>query len=108
MSTPRIGPPGSPIVPADAHTGEPLRQTAKAAAAAPDHVTHQGVPKVTDPRPQQATTLAFDPPHQPERRAFLGGERGAWAPAVRDAILRIADSPIVGRALLEAFNRGAA
>ena len=108
MSTPRIGPPGSPTIPAETHEAEPTKATSKAAIGSADHVTHQAAPRVTDARPQQATTLAFDLPSQSERRAFLGGDRGAWAPAVRDAILAAANNPSVGRALLEAFNRGVA
>ncbi len=109
MSTPRIGPPGSPGVPAETHEAEgpaqATQQRAVATATATDHV-EQRVAKGADPRPQQATTLAFTPPHQPERREFLGGDRGAWLQGVRENVLKLAENREAGRMLLEAFNRG--
>ncbi|MEZ0312799.1 MAG: hypothetical protein ACAI38_13575 [Myxococcota bacterium] len=110
MSTPKIGPPGSPGIPAETHeAADAARPTsAKAAHATTDHVAQHAAPKGADARPLQATTLAIAAPHQPERRTFLGGDRGAWAPAVRDAILLAAENRDLGRALLDAFNRGVA
>ena len=107
MSTPRIGPPGSPGIPAETPDHAPATAPGRPAAQA-DQLVHQSAPKVTEARPQQATTLAFDLPHQPERRAFFGGDRGAWPADVRQGILAAADNPVIGRLLLDAFARGLA
>jgi hypothetical protein len=108
MSTSRIGPPGSPAIPADTHeAADPAKPTSlKTGLAVADHVTQHVAPKVTDARPQQTTTLAIAAPLRPERRAFLGGDRGAWPQGLRETVLKLADNREIGRTLLDAFNRG--
>ncbi len=112
MSTPRIGPPGSPHVIADATrepSGTERAAQADSNAQPADRLAQPDELKTAqDPLPQQARAFT-----QPARKSFAerrarGGERGAWTERTRHGILFAADNPEVGRALLDAWNRGVA
>lgn len=111
MSTSRIGPTGSGIVPADV-SGEPAATERGAAPKLNDQrvtdaIAQADQPKVKDAH-MQSTGSAFTLPTLPpvtDRRA-RGGDSGAWTERTRTGILFAADNAPVGRELLSAWNRG--
>lgn len=108
MSKSRIGPPPTPIAPTEASSpGQPRQTKPQREPPVADRLTKADTrsARTATERPNPALEAPAEHPAA-ERRARLGGDRGAWPARVRDGILFAANNPSVGQMLLDAYGRG--